>query len=130
MEKPVVGNIEIRISKSETSDERFLKGACMSSRNILLVVLACTIVMCAGMLGGCKKENPAPAKPAVPAAPAEPNKVAAVMEQTTCPVMGGPVDKNIFVEYQGKKVYFCCSQCKAEFEKDPAKYVAKLPQFK
>jgi len=50
-------------------------------------------------------------------------------EQTLCPVMGNPIDKNIFVEYQGKKVYFCCPACKPEFEKDPAKYVAKLPQF-
>jgi len=41
-----------------------------------------------------------------------------------------PIDKNIFVEYQGKKVYFCCGQCKAEFEKEPEKYISKLPQFK
>jgi YHS domain-containing protein len=102
----------------------------MSLRTILLVVLAGAIVLSAGMLGGCKKEEPAPAKPAVPAAPAEPNKVAAAMEQTTCPVMGGAVDKSVFVEYKGKKVYFCCPECKAEFEKEPEKYVAKLPQFK
>ncbi len=25
--------------------------------------------------------------------------------------------------YQGKKYYFCCQEDKAEFEKDPAKYV-------
>jgi YHS domain-containing protein len=50
-------------------------------------------------------------------------------EQTTCPVMGGPIDKSIFVEYQGKKVYFCCKGCVAEFQKEPEKYLAKLPQF-
>ena len=52
------------------------------------------------------------------------------IEQTICPVMGNPIDKNVFVEYQGKKVYFCCPDCKAEFNADPEKYVAKLPQFK
>ncbi|MFH1715724.1 MAG: YHS domain-containing protein [Planctomycetota bacterium] len=53
----------------------------------------------------------------------------ATAEQTLCPVMGNPINKDLFVEYQGKKVYFCCPACKPEFEKDPAKYVAKLPQF-
>lgn len=52
-------------------------------------------------------------------------------EQTMCPVMDGmKIDKNVFVEYKGKKVYFCCPDCKAKFEKDPEKYIANLPQFK
>jgi YHS domain-containing protein len=50
-------------------------------------------------------------------------------EQTTCPVMGNPIDKSIFVEYRGKKVYFCCKGCPDVFQADPAKYLAKLPQF-
>jgi len=56
-------------------------------------------------------------------------ETATTAEQTICPVMGNPINKDIYVEYQGKKVYFCCPACKSEFEKDPAKYVAKLPQF-
>ncbi len=52
-------------------------------------------------------------------------------EQTTCPVMeGNPIKKAHFVEYQGKKVYFCCPGCDKKFQAEPAKYVAKLPQFK
>jgi YHS domain-containing protein len=54
---------------------------------------------------------------------------AVATEQTLCPVMGNPIDKNIFVEYQGKKVYFCCKACPEKFLADPEKYVAKLPQF-
>jgi YHS domain-containing protein len=84
-------------------------------------------------MDGCKKQSPPPPKSAnsvsqtQPAAPA----VAAAGEQTVCPVMvGNPIDKNVFVEYQGEKVYFCCAQCKAEFEKNPEKYLSKLPQFK
>ena len=50
-------------------------------------------------------------------------------EQTICPVMKGPINKELFVEYKGKKVYFCCADCKAQFEKDPEKYVKDLPQF-
>ncbi|MCK4998303.1 MAG: YHS domain-containing protein [Anaerohalosphaera sp.] len=51
-------------------------------------------------------------------------------EQTTCPVMGGKINKEIFVEYKGKKVYFCCGGCDTKFQADPEKYIAKLPQFK
>ena len=50
-------------------------------------------------------------------------------EQTTCPVMGGAIDKSIFVEYQGKKVYFCCKGCSRRSRPIPQKYLAKLPQF-
>jgi Cu(I)/Ag(I) efflux system membrane fusion protein len=53
-----------------------------------------------------------------------------VVAQTTCPVMGGAVNRDIFTIYEGKKVYFCCPGCKPEFEKNPEKYLAKLPQFK
>lgn len=57
--------------------------------------------------------------------------VASATEQTTCPVMeGNPINKEIFVEYKGKKVYFCCQACPPEFNKNPEKYVSKLPQFK
>jgi YHS domain-containing protein len=50
--------------------------------------------------------------------------------QTICPIMGGPINKDVFAEYKGKKVYFCCAGCEQEFNADPEKYVAKLPQFK
>jgi len=91
------------------------------------------------VLNGCKKSEPAPPAPAAPAASTQEQtaataeaakETAAAVEQTTCPVMGGPIDKNIFVEYKGKKVYFCMESCKAAFEKEPEKYIAKLPQFK
>jgi YHS domain-containing protein len=50
-------------------------------------------------------------------------------EQTECPVTGGPINKDIYTVYQGKKVYFCCEGCKKAFEKNPEKYLGKLPQF-
>jgi Cu(I)/Ag(I) efflux system membrane fusion protein len=50
--------------------------------------------------------------------------------QKICPVMGGAINKDLFIVYKGKKVYFCCPVCKPEFEKEPEKYLAKLPQFK
>ena len=77
-----------------------------------------------------EKASPAAASPAgSQATNAVAQQAAGVAEQTTCPVMGGAIDKNIFVEYKGKKVYFCCNGCPAAFQADPEKYVSKLPQF-
>lgn len=59
----------------------------------------------------------------------EEHNTSAETEQTICPVMGGKIDKAIFVEYKGKKVYFCCPGCIEEFNKNPDKYTKKLPQF-
>ena len=50
--------------------------------------------------------------------------------QTKCPVSGKPIDPAQSVEYKGQKVYFCCPNCPAPFEKDPEKFAAKLPQLK
>ena len=50
-------------------------------------------------------------------------------EQTLCPVMGNPINKKVFIEYKGQKVYFCCPGCDEKFTADPEKYLGKLPQF-
>lgn len=44
----------------------------------------------------------------------------------TCPVSGKPVDASKTVTYDGSLVAFCCDDCKAEFEKDPKKFLGKL----
>jgi YHS domain-containing protein len=49
--------------------------------------------------------------------------------QTKCPVSGKPINPEVSVELKGKKVYFCCPGCPPAFEKDPEKFMAKLPQF-
>lgn len=46
--------------------------------------------------------------------------------QTACPVMGRAIDKNIYVDYGGKRIYFCCEDCPKAFEKDPAKFMKKI----
>ncbi|MBN1795110.1 MAG: YHS domain-containing protein [Sedimentisphaerales bacterium] len=89
-----------------------------------IILMALLAVLVVG-LTGCKKKS----EPVGTTVGQE--VVADVTEQKTCPIMdGNPIDKNIFVEYKGKKVYFCCAGCKEKFEADPGKYVSKLPQFK
>ena len=107
----------------------------MKTRMITLLIA----VLFAGllMLNGCKKSEPTPTETSMEheghdhAAVAEKaaEEVVAAAEQTTCPVMGGAINKAIFIEHQGKKVYFCCDPCKDKFKEAPEQYIAKLPQF-
>jgi len=46
--------------------------------------------------------------------------------QTTCPVMGNKIDKRYYVDYQGRRVYFCCPDCPGKFKADPEKYLKKM----
>jgi len=113
------------------------------SMKIRMTLLA-TGILLVGLivLNGCKKEEPTPAETTtsqmqdmkghgLASMTDEPiEAVAAAIEQTTCPVMGGnPINKALFIEYKGKKVYFCCPGCEEKFNAEPEKYIAKLPQF-
>ena len=82
------------------------------------------------MVNGCKKSEPTPPETSEAAMVDEAAEViAAAVEQTTCPIMGTAINKALFVEYKGKKVYFCCPGCEDKFNAEPEKYIAKLPQF-
>ena len=88
-----------------------------------ILLLAGSLLVGLFALQGCKKSEPTE--------PAEPEgAVSATILQKTCPVMGSPINKDIFTEYKGKKVYFCMPACKEKFEANPEEYIAKLPQFK
>lgn len=50
---------------------------------------------------------------------------------TTCPVSGdklGEMGKPYVFVYQGQEVKLCCSNCKKDFDKDPAKYLKKIQE--
>lgn len=46
--------------------------------------------------------------------------------QTLCPVMGGKIDKKVFVDYKGKRVYFCCPGCDEAFFESPDRYIRTM----
>jgi YHS domain-containing protein len=112
-----------------------------SRKTISFELTAAALLLAAVAFNGCKKSEPQTSTGheghdhAMPTKPAEmideaKAVVAEVMEQKTCPVMGGAIDKKYFTEYKGQKVYFCCPGCKTMFEENPEKYIAQLPQFK
>lgn len=46
--------------------------------------------------------------------------------QTTCLVMDNvPIKRDIYLDYQGQRIYFCCHDCPEKFKKDPEKYLEK-----
>ncbi len=53
-------------------------------------------------------------------------QVSHAASQTNCPVLGNKIDKKVYVDYQGKRIYFCCAMCKAQFKQNPEKYLEKM----
>lgn len=46
--------------------------------------------------------------------------------QTTCPVMGGKINKELYVDHDGKRIYLCCAGCVSKVKADPEKYIRQL----
>ncbi len=82
------------------------------NKKIMLTVAAVGIFFLIGNLS---------AEEAVKPQPATDKKV-----QTVCPVQGEAIDKSLFVDYQGKRIYVCCAECIEKVKADPAKYVKEL----
>ena len=77
---------------------------------IVFVVGVCLVVSAGLVLSGCGKgESQAKGGP-----------------QTMCPVMGTKIDKNLYVDYEGKRIFFCCEGCPATFRAGPEKYMKKM----
>jgi YHS domain-containing protein len=47
-------------------------------------------------------------------------------KQTTCPVMGGKINKAQYADVKGKRIYVCCTGCIAKIKADPDKYIKQL----
>ena len=94
-------------------------------RTMIAVSLAAVLAM--GMfVAGCQ-EQPKSVAPVVKGADAKAAGQAEIA-QKVCPVMGGKIDPNIYVDYNGRRVYFCCNMCPPKFKEDPDKYLKKLDE--
>ncbi|MCK5850364.1 MAG: hypothetical protein KAH23_05565 [Kiritimatiellae bacterium] len=62
-----------------------------------------------------------------PAAKKAPKAKVVLKAQTKCPVMAGnAINKNLYVDVKGKRIYVCCKGCIASVKKSPDKYLAKI----
>jgi hypothetical protein len=48
----------------------------------------------------------------------------------TCPVSGKAVDPSTAIEHEGLRIAFCCKDCQAAFQKEPAKFAAKVEEYR
>lgn len=55
-------------------------------------------------------------------------KTASTHAQETCPIMGGKINKNVYVDYHGKRIYACCEGCLPKIKADPEKYIKQLEE--
>ena len=55
---------------------------------------------------GCSSNSQSPQNDAATA-----ESVEVTLVNSVCPMMGGPVDKAVTVEWNGKTVGFCCADC-------------------
>lgn len=49
--------------------------------------------------------------------------------QKTCPVMGGEINKELFVEQDGKRIYVCCEGCIEQVKNNFSQQVEKLAEM-
>lgn len=47
-------------------------------------------------------------------------------KQTRCPIDHKKIDKKFYSDKNGKRIYFCSSECKKEFDKNPTKYMKQM----
>ncbi len=47
--------------------------------------------------------------------------------QSKCPVSGEALeDSAVFTDFEGRRIYFCCSKCEKSFKADPQKFLKKM----
>jgi YHS domain-containing protein len=46
--------------------------------------------------------------------------------QKVCPVTGEKIDKKVYSDYEGRRIFFCCRKCRSIFAADPMKYLKRL----
>lgn len=53
---------------------------------------------------------------------------AALKPQATCPIMGGTINKKLFVDVLGKRIYVCCPGCIGAIKADPQAALKKIAE--
>ncbi len=49
-----------------------------------------------------------------------------IQPQTRCPVTDEKINKSLFVEYEGKRIYVSSKECIDQVKNDPAKYIREI----
>ncbi|UCB52732.1 MAG: YHS domain-containing protein [Candidatus Zixiibacteriota bacterium] len=93
----------------------------------LPVVLVLWVMIMGLMIMSCAEEEKSPQK--VEEIPTEDIGSQALKPQTTDAFSGNPINRSIYADYHGKRIYFCCANSKRQFEEDPERYIAKFREL-
>jgi len=74
-------------------------------KRLFMLALACGSLTA----GSLRAAEPAPAQP-----------------QTKCPIKGGDIDPKVYVDYHGKRIFFCCPGCDEKFLAKADEHIAKM----
>ncbi len=83
------------------------------------LVLVLTVLGCIAFGFGCGKQDESEHKG---------QEVVPEIVQKTCPVMEGKINPELYVDHNGRRIYFCCQGCVDTFKKDPEKYMKKVDE--
>lgn len=91
------------------------------------LVPAFFLIGCGAQPGAKTEKAPAEKAGGMSSMPAG-SEASATAEMITCPVSGHKVvaEKAYTIDYEGKKIAFCCGDCEAPFRAEPAKYMAAV----
>ncbi len=91
-----------------------------SSRSVY--VIAAGALSLAMVSSGFAQADKVVSKDTAKASPAVPK----LKPQTKCPIQGDAINKKLFVDADGKRIYVCCEACLPEVKKDPQAAIKKL----
>ena len=49
-------------------------------------------------------------------------------QQVACPVKGGKINQELYVDYQGQRIYCCCPECLPIFKTNPEAFLQKMQE--
>jgi YHS domain-containing protein len=114
---------EIRPMPALAQRRRAVKGFTMCM-TVAVAVLGLAVAGCC-CLAGDDGAEPAPSQETSSTAEAA-SAGTGTVAQVRCPVMGGPINEDIYADHEGRRVYFCCEGCIAPFKREPQKYITLL----
>ena len=91
---------------------------------IVVLLAAALLAGAAGSVGACATCGCSGA--AAPAQASLSGEKAPLTPQATCAIMGGKIDKRMFVDVGGHRIYACCAACLPKIKADPDKAIVAL----
>lgn len=94
----------------------------------MFIVSLSLLVIVGSLLSGCDNlEETGSQSQMQPPANAVSSEKPAGDEAVMCLVMTDrPIDKNVYIDHEGRRINFCCRMCIATFKQDPGKYLEAL----